>query len=63
MPSFYGQGIRCAFSFKAYVLDNLYLSAKLGWVHNFDRNEIGTDMELIEGSDKTDLNVLVGWKF
>ena len=63
MPSFYGQGIRCAFSFKASVLDNLYLSAKLGWVHYFDRNEIGTDMELIEGSDKTDLNVLVGWKF
>lgn len=63
MPSFYGKGIRLSTTLRWEVADKLSLSAKLAYTHYMDRNVIGTEQEEIEGSDKTDLYVLLRWKF
>lgn len=63
MPSFYGRGIRLSLSFRWNILDKLSLSAKLGHTYYADRNVIGTDQEEIEGHNKTDLYVLLRYKF
>ncbi|RHR39014.1 helix-hairpin-helix domain-containing protein [Parabacteroides sp. AF18-52] len=63
MPSFYGKGIRLSLSFRWNILDKLSLSAKLGHTYYADRNVIGTDQEEIKGHNKTDLYVLLRYKF
>lgn len=63
MPSFYGNGIRLALSFRLDVWKRLSLSAKLAHTHYWDRDKIGTDTEEISGCDKTDLYALLRWKF
>lgn len=63
MPSFYGEGVRLVFTFRWDGLRRLSLSAKLAHTHYFDRDRIGTATEEINGRDKTDLYLLVRWKF
>ena len=63
MPSFYGKGIRLSFSFRWNILDKLSLSAKLAHTYYADRDLIGTDQEEIEGHNKTDVYVLLRYKF
>lgn len=63
MPSFYGKGIRLATTISWKILDRLSLSAKFACTHYTDRDTIGTDLELIEGSTKTDLYAILNWKF
>lgn len=63
MPSFYGEGIRLAASLRWDIGKYLSLSAKIAHTHYNDRNVIGTDLEEINGSDKTDLYTLLRWKF
>ena len=62
-PTFYGEGIRNYSVLKVNVLKNITVYAKIAWTHYFDRNEIGSDLEKIEGKDKVDANVLVKVKF
>lgn len=62
-PSLYGKGIRFAFSFRWNIIGKLSLSAKLGHTYYTDRNLIGTDQEEIEGHNKTDIYVLLKYKF
>ena len=63
MPSFYGKGIRLSLSFRWNVQDKLYLSAKLGHTYYPDQETIGTEQEEIEGHNKTDIYVLLRYKF
>lgn len=63
MPTYYGQGIRLAVSFKSEIVKNISLSAKIGWAHYYDREFIGSDLEEITGKNKTDINTLISWKF
>ena len=63
IPSFYGEGIRLATVLSYYFTNNLYLSVKAGWAHYYDRNTIGSDTEVIEGSNKIDLFAQLRWKF
>ncbi|MDO4755708.1 MAG: helix-hairpin-helix domain-containing protein [Parabacteroides sp.] len=63
MPSFYGKGIRSALTFQWNILKQLTFSVKLGYTRYFDRDIIGTDLEEIEGSVKTDLYSSLRWKF
>ena len=63
MPSFYGKGIRLAFTFRWDINRHLSLSAKLGHTYYADRDKIGTDTEEIDGNQKTDLSALLRWKF
>lgn len=62
-PSFYGKGVRMAFSFRWEIVNRLLLSAKWGYTRYTDRERIGTGTEEIEGPSKMDLNVLLSWKF
>ena len=63
MPSFYGKGIRLSLSFRWNISDRLSLSAKLGHTYYTDRDVIGTEHEEIDGHNKTDIYVLLGYKF
>lgn len=63
MPSFYGKGMRLALTFRWDIGKRLSLSAKVAHTHYWDRDLIGTDLEEINGSDKTDLYALLRWKF
>lgn len=63
MSSFYGKGFRFALSFRWDILRSLSLSAKVGCTYYTDRDVIGTDLEAIDGSFKSDLNALLQWKF
>lgn len=63
MPSFYGQGVRLALTTRWDIWKGWSLFAKLGYVHYLDRDRSGSDLEEILGPDKTDLSVLLRWKF
>jgi len=63
MPSFYGKGLRFAATIRWDILKRLSLFAKVGHTWYSDRDIIGTDLEEIEGSNKTDLYTLLRWKF
>lgn len=63
MPSFYGEGIRLACSFRWDMLASLSLSVKLAHTQYLDRSEIGTGTETIDGRGKTDLYAVLRWKF
>ncbi len=63
MPSFYGKGVRWALSAGWRVTDGLVLTAKVASTHYTDRDVIGTALEAIKGSRKTDIYTLVRWKF
>lgn len=62
-PMFYGQGIRTALFVKADVMQQLQLSAKLGYTNYFDRAVIGTGQQQIAQSHTTDLDLQLRWKF
>ncbi len=63
MPSFYGKGIRVSFSFRWDIVKKLSVSAKQAHTYYADRDVIGTDQEEIEGHHKTDIYLLLRWKF
>lgn len=63
LPSFYGQGIRTALSFKTDLNNSLSLSVKLASVYYADRELIGSALEEIKGHTKTDIYALIRWKF
>ncbi len=63
MPQFYGKGIRFSTTFRWDIIERLSLSAKFAFTSYSDRDIIGTDLEEIEGNTKTDLYILMRWKF
>jgi hypothetical protein len=62
-PSFFGKGLRAACVLKWNVNDHWTLQGKLGWTHYLDRSTIGSGLDLIDGSSKTDLNILLRMKY
>ena len=58
-PTFYGEGIRNYSVLKVNILKNITVYVKIAWTHYFDRNEISSDLEKIDGNNKTDANLLV----
>jgi hypothetical protein len=61
--SFYGEGLRMACVLRWDVNSHWTLQGKLGETHYFDRRTIGTGLDLIDGRDKADLNILVRMKY
>jgi len=59
----YGKGVRCSAVVRYFILKRLALSAKVGWTHYTDRDTIGSDLEMIEGSNRTDLDLMLRWTF
>jgi hypothetical protein len=63
IPSFYGEGVRLSAVLRYNFSKQLYIQAKAAWVHYFDRDVIGSDLEEIEGRNKIDLYAQLRWKF
>ena len=61
-PSFYGEGCRLAIMAQYSIKDRLQATAKLGHTRYFDRDEIGSALQLINSSRKTDLELQLIWK-
>jgi hypothetical protein len=62
-PSFYGEGLRCCITLKWTWNANLSFYAKGAWTRYFDREVISSELEAINGKDKTDIYCLVKWNF
>lgn len=61
--SFYGKGIRVATTLNCKVKSKLSLAAKFGLTKYLNQDTIGSGLDMIEGSLKTDLLVMVGYVF
>ena len=61
--SFYGEGIRYAFSIRADIGRHLMLIAHLSTVDYFDRDHISSSYQQIDRSSQTDLELQVRWRF
>ena len=62
-PAFYGEGVRLALMVQANIGRRLTLTAKPGYTHYTDRSTIGSDLQTINGSSQTDLDLQALWKF
>ncbi len=63
MPSFYGKGMRTALSARYDVNDKLSFSLKIAQTRYFDKDQIGSDTEMIDANHRTDLLTYLKWKF
>ena len=63
IPSFYGKGERLAFNIRYELNKHLILQTKYAWTHYRDREKIGSGLEQINGSTKSDLYLQLRWKF
>ncbi len=58
-PSFYGEGLRGAFTARLQATRALLLIAKLGITHYMDRSQISSGLQRIDGRNQTDLELQV----
>ncbi|MBQ6964789.1 MAG: helix-hairpin-helix domain-containing protein [Bacteroidaceae bacterium] len=62
--SYYYQGIRTTLLASIPIIkQSLFINAKLGMTKYFDRESIGTGLEMINADHREDLQVQVRWKF
>lgn len=62
--SYYYQGIRATLLASIPIVkQSLFINAKLGMTKYFDRESIGTGLEMINADHREDLQVQVRWKF
>ena len=62
-PMFYDRGYRLSTVLRYFLTKKLSLSTKFGWTHYFDLETIGSGLETIEGRNRTDLDLMIHWKF
>lgn len=62
-PAYSGEGIRYTLFVRQDILPHWMLIAKIGVTNYFDRKEIGTGLQTIRQSSKTDLDLQFRWKF
>jgi hypothetical protein len=60
---FYGKGTRLAAVFRYFLMAKLSLSVKMGWSHYLDAETIGSALETIDGRNRTDMHLMLQWKF
>lgn len=63
VPMYYGQGMRLYVNVVYKPFPQLTWYAKFAHTWYADRNEIGSEGETIYGNQKTDIRILVNWKF
>lgn len=62
--SYYYQGIRTTLLASIPIVKQaLFINAKLGMTHYFNRDTISSGLEMIDGNHREDLQVQVRWKF
>lgn len=62
-PTYYGHGCRFSMQARIDLSSHLRLAARLGYTNYFDRNTIGSDLQQINHSHQTDLDLQLRWKF
>jgi hypothetical protein len=62
-PRLYGKGIRLSATLRWDLAAKLSLFTKLSCTRYADRDTIGTELEEIEGNHKTEIALLLRWKF
>ena len=62
-PMFYGEGIHYALHFKWTPTPRLLCQAKLSTANYFDRNHIASELQQINHSSQTELELQVRWRF
>ena len=62
-PTYYGEGMRLAFTARADLSSHLRLHARLGYTNYFDRSTIGTGLQQISASHLTDIDLQLRWRF
>ena len=62
-PSFYGEGLRFYTVVKWKIVPSLTIYLKLANTRYFDRDVISSDLEAIQGRDKTDIYCLLKYEF
>jgi len=62
-PTYYGEGLRIYSVIKWKVTSALTIYCKLATTHYFDRDVISSELEAIQGKDKTDIYGLVRYQF
>jgi hypothetical protein len=62
-PFLYGKGMRMSAVGRYFLTTKLSLSAKLSWTHFFEGETNGSGLETINGRNRTDLNLMMQWKF
>ena len=62
MNSLYGQGINAVAMFSRSLSRNLFAICKLSVTKYFDRNTIGTGLDMINASHKEDIQLQLRWK-
>ena len=62
-PMFYDRGTRLSTVVRYFLTKKLSVSAKIGWTHYPDRESIGSNLETIEGNNRTDMDLMIHWKF
>ena len=63
IPSFYGEGIRSIFNLHYNLNKHIACWFRFSRTKYFDRTQIGSGLELIEGRTKNDISCLVRFKF
>jgi len=58
-PTYYGQGLRLYSVVRWKISKRLTAYFKIGNTRYFDRDTVGSDLEAIDGSDKTDVSLLL----
>ncbi|MDR2232418.1 MAG: helix-hairpin-helix domain-containing protein [Tannerella sp.] len=61
--SFYDNGLHLSTVLRYFLTDRLAFSTKIGWTHYLNRDIIGSTLETIEGKNRTNLDLMVQWKF
>ena len=62
-PMFYDRGFRLSSVVRYFLTSKLSVSTKIGWTHYADLETIGNGLETIEGRNRTDLDLMIHWKF
>ncbi len=62
-PSFYGRGMRSNLVAQYEISDHSRVSAKWGQTYYFDRDEIGSGLETIDGNIKNDISIQLNFSF
>lgn len=60
---YYGEGVRLSVLLRSNLTKQLSAAVKIGSIKYFDRNLIGTGLDEIQSSAKTDIDFQIRWKF
>lgn len=63
LSSFYGKGMRYSALLKYTWKNRWVLQARYAWTHYFNRDKIGSGLEEIQGSNKSELVLQLRWKW